>query len=166
MLQPSNKAQSANKTLQWKQKNTIFTLYGGYSPVNAGATYDANWNLNIINRTAIIKSISYDLKLFNANTFQHIPKFDNSSFIFHRLNLGVPPGVAIGSIFENFTPVTFAPLTGQGMSFFAPCQRVFEGWFIRNTLYCEFYMENHDVLINIAFEISVIIEVDDNLTLN
>ena len=137
----------------------VYTLYGTHSPVNAGANYTANFTLNNQNRTCLIKSIFYDLKIFNAATFELYP-INRNSFIHTRLNIGTNAAERIGRIFENIT-AGFGVFTGQGISFFKPTFVLFDSFFIRNTLPCDFYIENHDAAINVGFELSVVMEVEE-----
>ena len=141
------------------KRNQVYTLYGTHSPVNFGANYTAAFVLNIANRTALIKSIFYDLKLFNAATFELLP-INRNSFIHSRLNIGTNAAERIGRIFDAIT-AGFAVFTGQGLTFLKPTFVLFDSFFVRNTLPCDFYIENHDAAINIAFELSVVMEVEE-----
>ena len=141
------------------KQNQVYTLYGTHSPVNFGANYTVNFVLNVSNRTCLIKSIMYDLKLFDAATFELLP-INVGSFIHTRLNIGTNAAERIGRIFEGIT-AGFAVNTGQGLSFFKPTFVLFDSFFVRNTLPCDFYIENHDAAINVAFEVSVIMEVEE-----
>ena len=141
------------------KQNQVHTLYGTHSPVNFGANYTVNFVLNVPNRTCLIKSIFYDLKLFNAATFELLP-INRNSFIHSRLNVGTNAAERIGRIFEGIT-AGFAVYTGQGLTFFKPTFVLFDSFFVRNTLPCRFYVENQDAAINIAFEVSVIMEVEE-----
>jgi hypothetical protein len=140
-------------------KNNVYCFFGGQSPVNAGANYTAAFNLNDQNHTLNIKSILFDIKLFNAATFELLP-INRNSFIHTRLNIGTVAGAGIGRLFENFT-AGFAPVIGSGFSFYKPTFVLFDSFFVRNVLPCNFYIENHDAAINVGFEISVVMEVEE-----
>ena len=140
-------------------KNNVYCFFGGQSPVNHGANYTAAWNLNDANHTLSIKSISFDIKLYNAATFELLP-INHNSFIHTRLNIGTVAGAGIGRLFEDFT-AGFVPIVGSGFSFYKSTFMVFDSFYVRNQLPCNFYIENHDAAINVGFEISVIMEVEE-----
>lgn len=137
----------------------VYTLYGTNSPVAPAGSYTAVFELNNSNRTCNIKSILYDLKLFNSATFELLP-INRNSFIHSRLNIGTNAATKIGGVFTNIT-AGFAVYTGQGFCFFKPSFVLFDSFFIRNVLPCNFYIENHDAAISIGFELGVVMEVEE-----
>jgi len=137
----------------------VYTILGGKSPVNAGANYTANFSLNNNNRTCNIKSLFFDVRLYNANTFELYP-VNRNNFIHLRLNVGTNALTKIGNVFENVT-AGFTIMTGQGFSLYKPSFLLFDSFFIRNVLPCNVYVENHDAAINIGFEVTVVMEVEE-----
>jgi hypothetical protein len=144
-----------------KPANKVYTFYGTHSPIMPAATYTVNWNLNNRNRTNSIKSIFWDLKLFDAVTFKRILTKDPDGWIMFRLNIAVPPNPVVGFPFQDFLPVGFLTFSGRGLSFFSPGQYLFNAFYIRNTVAMEFYIENFDALMSVGFEISVIVEIEE-----
>lgn len=158
---PGSATPKINEMGKYFLGNKVYTMFGTHSPVNAGANYNTTWDLFSPGRSIKIKSISWDLKLFNANTFQRISIRDSNSYVFHRLNIGTNATAPLGDVFQNFLPVGFMNYTGQGLTFFDPGQRSFDCFYARNTIGFNFYIENHEAVINVAFEISVIAETEE-----
>jgi hypothetical protein len=135
----------------------VHTLFGTQSPIAPAGTFTGTFNLNQNNRSVNIKSLLYDLRIFNSGTFQILPI--NNNYFWFNLLIGSDANNKIGSIFENISG-TWASYTGQGFTLLRPQFVLFDSFFIRNALPCTLYVENHDAAISIGFYVTIVMEVE------
>lgn len=140
-------------------KNNVYAFFGTHSPINAGANETLGFDLGNDNRTMSIKSIMYDLKIYNSANFELLP-INRDSFIHTRLNIGTNTTSNISKPFRNFTGgATIVQM--YGFSLYKPAFLIYDNFYIVNVLPCSFYIENHDAAINVGYEVCVTMEVEE-----
>jgi len=139
--------------------NKVYSFTGASPAVPFGTAYTLNWNLNNPNRRSLIKSIFYDLYVFDIVTFQKIP-WETATTMFPILTIGASSNIKIAQAFSDIT-AGFLAVNGNGITFLKPMQLLFDSFYIANVLPCRFVLTNNDAAINVAFTISVVIEIKD-----
>lgn len=136
-------------------RSKVYTFYGvNPAPILPMANYLLQWKAENLNRECRIKSILFQIQLYDSVTFEIL---DTSKYIMHGLNVGVSGQV--GSIFTKFTP-GFNAFTGNGFMLLTPGQYLFDSFYVDGTLDFEIMVENFEPVKTVSFEISVVAELE------
>lgn len=141
--------------------NSVYSL--GETVVFAGGvTASETFEINNINRDFKIKSVLFDILIYDTNTGKQLPLEKNDTQQF-RLLVGTWAGPLLAQPFENILTPINVTFNGTAVSLYRPQQIHFNNWWNNGTLPFTFYYKNWDALTsytvwwNVTVEIEVIV---------
>jgi hypothetical protein len=133
------------------------TLHGGAAA--GGANQNHQFLLKNENRTALLKSIAFDIRLATVVPDTILPLEQNTTQHFGLSVIGVQGNFA--NIFQDFTVPGVVVANGSQFDFYRPGQIKLDSFFIRNNLLFAFNYYNNDALIAYEYFASIIVEIQD-----
>lgn len=141
--------------------NHVYTLSVYKNVIGAGGLGDITWEMQIPNRTALLKSLHWTLQLTETVSGQNRPLETNIMVPYGLLCSGIIPGTKIAQDFQKLV-LGGASLgySAENVYSYKPEQIRFNSFFIRNGLRFGFYLTNKEPAIIITYNFSIHVEIE------
>jgi hypothetical protein len=132
------------------------------STLLAGAAGGCGFRINNFNRTSKVKSLIFDMRIENVTTGQQIPA-EMNEVVRYRLDVISNPNTqTFTQVFEDYFEVNVHAIgNGNSITFMRPREVKLDSFHIRNELRFSFVISNVDLLNEIAYVGTVIVEIED-----
>jgi len=144
-------------------QNRVYTIELYAASVVPGAVGDCSIDIKNENRTALLKSVTFDIRIrLAAAPWTLLPLAMNTTQAFDLHIVALPLGNLHSQIFApTGTGDAYIATTGARFTMFTPGQIKFESFFIRSTLRFNLAYQNWDALLNYQYGASIIAEIQD-----
>ena len=122
-----------------------------------------SWRLGInnVNRSFKLKSISFDITIYDPATWLPLPLLQNFTQFF-ELDIHTTDSLPFASIFDiPISPVGAIFQTGTHILIDKPIQLFYDSFFISNELVLDFIYNNNDNLATFAYKTCITVETED-----
>ena len=141
--------------------NKVYTAFFQDNVLAGGGGGVTNFQIDIENRTALLKSILFDIKIAEtAAPAAILPLELNNTQSFHLQVIALPAGTPFANIFSSIGGLPALQQNGTQLNIYKPGQSVFQSFFIRNNLLLSWAYVNRDPLTNYSYGASVCVEIE------
>ncbi len=128
----------------------------------AGAAGGNGFRINNFNRTAKVKSITFDIRFEDVTNAQQIPTEQNNVARYRLDAVSVPGEGGFTQVFEDYFEVNIHAVgNGNAFTLTRPSTIKLDSFYIRNQLRFAFTISNQDILNEIAYVGTVVVEIED-----